>query len=57
MTLLEKLKKRVPSPNNLTCECAGEKQCDACLIAEALEEIERLKIIEDAFLRGNLKNV
>lgn len=45
MTLLDRLRKRVPSPDNQTCECAGERQCDACLIAEALKEIEQLNII------------
>lgn len=40
--LLDRMRRRVPSPNNQTCECAGERECDACLIAEALKEIERL---------------
>lgn len=43
--LLDRLRKRVPSPQNHTCECAGDKQCDACLIKEAMTEIEQLELI------------
>jgi hypothetical protein len=41
--LLQRMRQLVPSPENPTCECAGDRYCAYCLIADALREIERLR--------------
>lgn len=47
LPLLEKMRLLTPSPDNQTCECAGNYQCAACIIKEAREEInDLLNLIE-----------